>query len=301
MARAYGDFRAWSAQGGKREALVVPGESRATADPIATQTLLAKRLSELSEAKENVVTVPRTRRPGLAAVIAEHLIAKDREGQVSADWNACAGVFLGRAVDFWGTERRLGSIEVEHVVDWIQYLRTVRTAHDRPLSDGTIRHHLNTLSNLYRRAQRRKYVAVGYNPVALLDRGERPRTPRSTTPFLEVPDAALLLEAARTYPRTSREPEMASAYPLLATLLLTGGRRGEVLGLELSDISFDRKTVTFRPNRWRGKDGTGRDRFEDRGLGARRAARRRLEQPPSLGHEPVRTSAVAAHGIARKK
>src|SRR5207248_1943601 len=39
--------------------------------------------------------------------------------------------------------------------------------------------------------------------------------------------------------------------PLIATLLLTGGRETEVLGLEVEDISFDRKTITFRPNAWR--------------------------------------------------
>jgi integrase len=39
--------------------------------------------------------------------------------------------------------------------------------------------------------------------------------------------------------------------PHLATFLLTGGRRAEVLGLEVDDVSFDRKTVTFRPNCWR--------------------------------------------------
>ena len=145
------------------------------------------------------------------------------------------------------------------------YLREVRTIRDRALSDGTIRHHLNSLSNLYRRAQRRRHVPLGYNPVALLDRGERPRLKRSTTPFLEVPEAALLLEAARLYPHTSREPEMRLAHSLLATLLLTGGRKGEVLGLELDDISFDRKTVTVRPNSWRGKDGLGRDRLKTEG------------------------------------
>jgi len=41
------------------------------------------------------------------------------------------------------------------------------------------------------------------------------------------------------------------AYPLIATFLLTGGRRAEVLGLEIEDVSFDRKTVTSRPNAWR--------------------------------------------------
>ena len=33
--------------------------------------------------------------------------------------------------------------------------------------------------------------------------------------------------------------------------LLTGGRETEVLGLELNDVSLDRRTVTFRPNPWR--------------------------------------------------
>jgi integrase len=37
----------------------------------------------------------------------------------------------------------------------------------------------------------------------------------------------------------------------VAAFLLTGGRRSEVLGFEVYDLSFDRKTVTFRPNEWR--------------------------------------------------
>jgi integrase len=41
------------------------------------------------------------------------------------------------------------------------------------------------------------------------------------------------------------------AHALVATYLLTGGRHDEVLGLELDDISFDRHTIAFRPNRWR--------------------------------------------------
>ena len=37
----------------------------------------------------------------------------------------------------------------------------------------------------------------------------------------------------------------------VGTFLLTGGRHSEVLGLEVDDVSFKRKTVTFRPNAWR--------------------------------------------------
>jgi integrase len=270
--RAWGDFREFAAQGGKREPLAAPGESRATTDPVVAQTIFAARLAELADARENATVVPIRRKPGLAEAVKEHIAAKEREGVVTADWVECAGVFLGRAVAFFGAERRLGSIDVQDVVEWIQYLREVRVRRgrakdspERPLSDGTIRHHINALSNLFRRAQRRKYVPLGYNPVALLERGERPAIPKSKTPFLEVPSAALLLEAARTYPQTKREPEMAIAHAVLATLLLTGGRKSEVLGLELNDISFDRKTVTFRPNQWRGRDGRGRDRLKTAG------------------------------------
>ncbi len=265
VTRYWADFREYAAQGGKREPLCKPGDSRATADSVLAQTLFAKRLAELAEAKDNETIIPVKKKPALCDVIKEHLDAKEREGSVSSDWVKCAGVFLGRASAFFGAPRRLGSIEVQDVVDWIQWLRQVETPGGGHLSDGTIRHHLNAFSNLFRRAQRRKYVPLGYNPVALLERGERPPIPKTSTPFLEVPAAALLLEAARTYPRTSREPEMVLALPVLATLLLTGGRKSEVLGLELDDLSFDRKLVTFRPNRWRGKDGRGRDRLKTTG------------------------------------
>lgn len=38
---------------------------------------------------------------------------------------------------------------------------------------------------------------------------------------------------------------------LLATFLLTGGRKSEVFGLLVSDIDFDNQCVHFHPNRYR--------------------------------------------------
>jgi integrase len=155
---------------------------------------------------------------------------------------------VSSVVAFFGSERRLGAITTDHVLEWIDWLRQVKTPGGGTLSEGSVRHHLNALSNLYRRAQRRRYVAPEYNPVALLDPNEKPAAPPSETRCLEVPEAALLLEVARTYPAKKHEPEMALAYPLIAAFLLTGGRAKEVLGLRLQDVSTDRRTVTFRPN-----------------------------------------------------
>lgn len=75
-------------------------------------------------------------------------------------------------------------------------------------------------------------------------------TPETTeAPFLGAHEAALLLEAARTMPpepvatgRGNGGAVMADryphVYPLLATFLLTGARKNEVLGLEVDDVSL---------------------------------------------------------------
>jgi integrase len=117
------------------------------------------------------------------------------------------------------------------------------------LSAGTARHYLNALSNLYRRARAERLVPSGYDPVG--DLLEKPTARREEAKWLEVPEAALLVEAARTHVPKRSDLAVPFAYPLIAAFLLTGGRRAEVLGLEVGDVSFDRKTVTFRPNDWR--------------------------------------------------
>jgi integrase len=92
-------------------------------------------------------------------------------------------------------------------------------------------------------------VPPGYNPVAALM--EKPSGSRDEAAWLEVPQAALLLEAART--NALRRPDVANPnlYELLSTFLLTGGRASEVYGLDVADIVFDRRIIHFRPNRWR--------------------------------------------------
>ncbi len=163
-----------------------------------------------------------------------------------------AELFLRRAVDFFGADRDLASIRVTDVQAWVTHLSTMPTARGRPPSAGTVRHALNALSNLYRRAQSEGVVPPGFSPVSAML--EKPAGARKEARWLEVPEAALLLESARTLPPlpTQRDALPANfAHALVATFLMTGARSSEVQGLEVSDISFDRRTVTFRPNGWR--------------------------------------------------
>jgi len=244
--RAYADFRDYADVGGGQERLVVPGEKLATTDRKAGEVLAAQRLEELDRlrAQRHGRAVHRLpKETALAAFAAAHLKAKSESGKFTERWLESSERQLMRAVQQFGVRTELESISVADVRLWATALQ------HQGLSGGTVRHHLNTLSNLYRRAQAEGHVAPGYNPVAALI--EKPSAQRTEAKWLEVPQAALLLESARTYQPKREHVALPFAYPLLATFLLTGGRRAEVLGLQVDDVSFDRKTVTFRPNCWR--------------------------------------------------
>jgi len=102
---------------------------------------------------------------------------------------------------------------------------------------------LNSLSNLYRRAQEQGWVSMGVNPVGALM--SKPQDKHHESRWFEAHEVALLLESARTVQR-KRSDGMAGAYELLATAALTGARPSELLGLTAEDVSFDRNTILIR-------------------------------------------------------
>jgi integrase len=238
--RTYGDFRDYREVGGGREALVPAGQKLATTDPTIAEFLLGKRLEDLEARRRGRTFGAGGRAATLGAFASEHLVAKAKAGRVTDGWLEASELHLRRAIAFLGASRELQSIGVRDVRAWLEALR----AEGR--SGGTIRHHLNALSNLYRRAGAEEVVPPGYNPAAALL--EKPSARAAEAKWLEVHEAALLLESARRF--RSDRPDLAIpfVYALVATFLLTGGRRAEVLGLEVDDVSFDRKTVTIRPN-----------------------------------------------------
>jgi integrase len=246
--RFWADFRAYGDAGGRQEPLRADGEGLATTDPTVAATLYAARLRELEAARRDRSIHGLRKRAALQEYAASHLVKKAETGRVGRGWVASQQVWLERAVAFFGGTRALHRITVDDVGAWAAHLADTALPGGRP-SGGTLRHHLNALSNLYRWAQSEGVVPPGYNPVAALM--DKPTGRRVEAAWLETPDAAPLLEAARRpLPPVNGHPT-AHAHPLLATFLLTGGRASEVLGLEVSDVSFERRTLTFRPNQFR--------------------------------------------------
>ena len=246
--RHYFDGRHWSDVGGRKEPLIAPGEKLATKDPIVAKQLAARRVKELESMRRDKSIHGVAKKTTLGTFAEEHLRKKATESDITDQWLEQAERHLRTALGFFG-DVPLTTITVERVEEYAEYLTTLTDRRGRPLGPGTRRHYLNSLSNLFHRAQGRGYTLAGYNPVKAM--ASKPAAKRKESHWLEVPDAALLLEAARTYTAKRKDAEGLHIYEIMATFLLTGGRESEVLGLAVDDISFDRQTVTFRPHPWR--------------------------------------------------
>jgi integrase len=242
--RFWADFRDFSDQGGTREPLTPKGEKLATTDPDVAAALVADRLRDLEKRRRNKTLLGVEQLAYLEAFAADHLVAKARAGRVTDQTLAETEMRLQRAVDFFGAGRELTSIAVEDVEQWVAHLSEQPRRTGKALTPATLLKHLGSLSNLYKRAQDRRVVPRGYNPAAGIT--DKPRAAKREARWLEVHEAALLLESARTYKPDPDARPTPYLYPILATFLLTGGRFSEVIGLHTADVSFDRKTVTFR-------------------------------------------------------
>ena len=246
--RYYADLRDL---GGGQLALRAPGSSRATSDPDEARILLGKALEDLRAGKmPSKATRPKKQHgdESRLGAMAQRLI-RDNPGNVTEKWHGDVERRLKRAQEWFGQERSLISIEPKHVRDWINKLTA------EGFANGTIRHHLHALSSVYRYAQELDTVPPSCNPVSRLYRkpsARRDRKESQRAEYLEIPDAAKVLEAARKLKRTRRNGLIEFVHPLVATFLLTGGRKAEVLGLTWGDIDFDLGLVTFAPNQWRG-------------------------------------------------
>jgi integrase len=102
-----------------------------------------------------------------------------------------------------------------------------------PYSGWTIRATLTPLSRLMSHCVRRGMAAA--NPVAKLERGERPAVGRREMRILEAAEIDRLLAAASKRYR-----------PLLATAAFTGLRLSELLGLTWADVDFENGVVRVR-------------------------------------------------------
>ncbi len=252
--RAWADFRDYAPEGGKREALVAPGTSRATTDPEIARELIQQRLKALDAKRRGRVLHGERKEGSLFDLARLDLIAKRDSGKYTDTHLDAVEARLRTVLQFLGgpadpEARKLdpNGVGVARVRDLVAHLRALPNRRGGTMSEGNVRHFLNALSGLYRRAGSEGYVAPGFNPVGALL--EKPVGRAAEARWLQPHEAALLLETARRY--VAPKDGTPFAFALVGFFLLTGCRETEAYGVELDDVSLERETVTIRPNRWR--------------------------------------------------
>lgn len=250
--RYYGDFRGYSDVGGGREPLVPNGQKRATTDPGVAAVVYGERLKTLEEARRlrGMGLKPVSDEKSLAEYAAEHLVRKARSGNFTARWLNDVERHLRAAVDFYGAETPLAYFErpPDDLFDpWVEHLRSQSNGRGGTMSEGNVRKYLNSLGNLLTAAASAGHVRGN----AVHSYASKPTEQETEPRYLDEKEAALFLEAARTFVPDVDHGGYPWLYPLVATLLLTGGRSSEVRGLLVDDVALSLGKVYIRPNELR--------------------------------------------------
>lgn len=229
------DFRRFSEIGGGRESL-------GTRDRVEAEREVARRLQELERLQQDL-SLARGGDRLLKEFCAEHLRAKRNEVS-SPKTIANNDRALRYLLDYLGAGARVSDVDVCALEDF----RDLRL---RSVSPGTVNQELSAISSMLDRAVRQRIVLR--NEARHTTAAREPRTERD---WLEIAEGVALLQAAGELEAS----KSSRAYPylraLLATFLLTGGRRTEVLGLAVEDLDFEpradgRGRIHIRPNEWR--------------------------------------------------
>ncbi len=126
--------------------------------------------------------------------------------------------------------RKVSDVDVELVAALVSGLR------GQGLAAWTIRRSLTPLSRLMQHAVRRGLASS--NPVAELDRSERPKSDQAPIRILTTEEISRLLEASTEAYR-----------PLLTTAVFTGMRIGELLALTWEDIDFEKGEIRVQDSK----------------------------------------------------
>lgn len=225
-----------------REACIPEGRRAATRDRDVASRILADRLEEIEKGE----SADGREDPTLEVFAKHHLEVKAgfrKASTIKRDEHS-----LRNVLNFFGRDTRLSEINVEGLTNYLAHRRQQPGARKgTTISAQTLRHELHALSSLFKRA-----VAEGKaekNPVRQLP--EKPQVTRGEAVWLEPGEAARLLAAAADQDANPHGRAVTFLEPLLATFLLTGGRKREVFGLLARDVDLQRDAVHFRRNRYR--------------------------------------------------
>ncbi len=243
-----------------REALIPEGQTYATKDELVAIALAGKRLEHLLQPeRERYFRRNDLKRTATVGEFAREWLeqARERAGEGFASartllryQQAFEQAFAARdastacALD---QDTRIDRVTVSDVKRLIGVLRKTKTRSGEFTSASSIHQIITGMQLVFDHAVDEGAVPPSHNPWRELRRQDRPSLPRqSRTDFLETYEAHALLLGCEDVEFTEIPLQ-----PLTSAYLHTGGRKAEILGLEVDDLDFRRKLVRIVSNRWR--------------------------------------------------
>lgn len=218
-------------------------KSLGTRDRTEAEQQVAERLPEMKR-QANDQRLGRETGDRLLREFCEEHLEKKRHEVGSAKTIREADRALRYLIDHLGDDATVAGVTAEVLTSYRdQRLKSVRP--------GTVNHELSAISSMLKRAV--AWQVVERNEARHVPLAREERTERV---WLEIAEGVRLLEAAKALEEDPRSRAYPNIHALLTTFLCSGGRRLEVLGLDVEDVEFQPRTdgygrVHFRPNAWR--------------------------------------------------
>ncbi len=146
---------------------------------------------------------------------------------------------------------KVSQISKEDVLDYLSYMRTeAKTKRGMPYSATTVQHHFSTLRNILEFASYIEYIKE--DPCAKIKPNDRPKRDDREIDFLDEEQAVKFM----TCLDSAKEKEYWKTHvgthlfwkALVNTLILTGLRRGELVGLQWADLDAKAMLLHIRRN-----------------------------------------------------
>jgi len=221
--------------------------------------VLAERMWERRNGKFRLNRQPITMKEFAAKWDEDYVTVQIRLGRMKeSSAESCRSRSRLHIVPFFG-QMRLDEITLPHVREFMKALLA------KELSPKTVLNAMVVLKEMFKHA-----VQWGYLDVNPAQYAERPRSEDQEMQILTPPEIRRLLDAADEPVRT-----------LLLCAVLTGMRRGELLGLRWEDIDLEDHRIFVRRALWRGKFVTPKSRRSRRTIDLAPTLRAALAKVPS--------------------
>jgi integrase len=189
----------------------------------------------------------------------DYLVVRQQLGRLKESTLVGYRVNLRMRIEPFFGRMRLDEISLPHVREF------VKTMLGKKLKPASVLKAVALVKEMFKHAVQWGYLDA--NPALYV---ERPRVEIDEMEILTPPEIRRLLEAAEEPVRT-----------LLLCAVLTGMRRGELLGLKWEDVDFEGNRIHVRRSLWRGKFVTPKSRRSRRAIDMAPTLKAALTRLPS--------------------